>query len=793
MTQRRLAGLDLDTLRGDPSDPHRRLRFWLCAAGGLLAVIALIGVTLAAPPYPSELGVIVIFGLLVTLSMTFSIPIGGGLVSLVLVYVAAAYLIHGWVVAGWAACLGSLGHAAVRVWRSRHQPERHDPTGLRLLEATMINVAMQVLSLLLAAIVYRRFDGAIPLTALDLRSIGVLSVFAVVYLSINHLLIGTYLTSRGLWHNYLNSVHYVVLYEAAPLVLTPLIIMIYTRLGLGYFGLLVIALGAASVTSHHLALTSERLQRRLQELGSLQAVGHALSESLDLETVVDAIYKQVATLLPAPSFYLALYDAEADQVSFPVVMRAGQRVRAETRRARRGLTEYVLRTGAPLLLQGEVARQADAMGLEQIGQPARCWLGIPILAGDVTLGMFAVQSYDHPYAYNRSHVNILETIAAQAAVAIQNARLYERTDEALTRRVRELDSVLRTTTEGMLLLDSEWRVVSVNRALADFLHLTQIDMPRHPIDALRHNSESLADLIDTTIDQLQADSERLRSGEVEQIQHHIVLSPSKLPLEQTMTPVRDQADEITGWLLVFRDMTGELELARLREDMTNMLVHDLRSPLSVVQTSLAMISEPYERNNAANVEKLVSLATRSCERLLALVDELLDIGRLERGQLTLHLEPVALEELLEEIWGRYTPVAAANRIDFHVERNGGWPHLRVDRSLVTRVLSNLVDNAMKFTPDGGSVQVRARYEPLAPTLRIAVEDTGPGIPADAQQQLFQQFHQVPGIAGRRRGTGLGLSFCKLAVEAHRGDLWVESMVGRGSTFYLTLPVNSSKG
>jgi two-component system, NtrC family, sensor histidine kinase KinB len=767
-----------------------RLRFVLCIAAGLLAAAILIAATVAAPPSRSDLALIGVFGLMVALTMAFGIPIGGGQVSLMPVYVVTAYLLHGWVVAAWVVWLGMLAHAAVRQWRSRYQPESHEPAGLLLVEATVTNMAMHALSLLTAAIAYRSLDGVIPMTVLDLKAAGALLAFVFVYLGVNHVLLGSYLSLRGRWRDYRTSLHYLIIYEAAPMILAPLIVMIYTHLGTAYFALLALALGTSSFISHNLALTSERLQRRLQELSSLQAVGQVLSKSLDLQAVVDAIYEQVSTLLPAPSFYLALYDPELDEVSFPIVMDAGRRVESATRRTRLGLTEHVIKTRAPLLLQGDVAIQAAGLGLEQIGQNAACWLGIPIIAGDAPLGMFAVQSPDRYDAYDRSHLDILQTIAAQAAIAIQNAHLYEQTDEALAQRVQEFDSVLRTTREGMLLLDREWRVLSANRALADFLHLAQADIPRHPIDALRHNGESLVTLLNTTMDRLRVDSERLGTGEVEQIQDHVVLAPSKLPVERSMTPVRDYGGAIIGWLLVLRDRTKEMELARLREDLTYMLVHDLRSPLALAQTSLAMVSEAHAKQRTQELEKLISIATRSCDRVLTLVDDLLDIGQLEQGKLNLHLEPLEVGELLDEMAARYTMVAAAHRIDLYIEGNGDWPSLRVDRSLITRVLSNLVDNAMKFTPEGGRVKVWTQHASPASPLHLAVQDTGPGIPVEARQRLFQKFQQIPGIPGRRRGTGLGLSFCKLAVEAHGGQIWVESTVGEGSTFHVSLPVEA---
>ncbi|MBN1246312.1 MAG: GAF domain-containing protein, partial [Anaerolineae bacterium] len=540
-----------------------------------------------------------------------------------------------------------------------------------------------------------------------------------------------------------------------------------------------------------------RLQRRVTELGSLQAVGQALSASLDVEVIVTAIYDQVANLMPTPSFYLALYDAQLDEVSFPMVIDEGVPRQSEARRARHGLTEYVLETGEPLLLAEDVRESVAALGLEHIGRPAQCWLGIPIVAGDEVLGMMALQSYDQARLYDQSHVEILQTIAAQAAVAIQNARLYERTDEALARRVQELDSVLRTTQDGVLLIDLEWRVLAVNRALANLVGIAQRDFARHPIDALRPGGEPLIALIHYTPEALTRDCARLMSGAVDEIQDVVVFGraaqASSLHVARTLTPVRDNHGEVNGWLLVFRDLTEELELARLREDMIDMLVHDLRSPLSLVMASLGMLQEASDHQDGEQIDRLLSIAQRSSDRILTLIDQLLDISQLERGQLPMKLESTAVDGLLREVSSRYLPVAAAHGIAFDSRADEGLPMVFVDRALIVRVLSNLVDNALKFTPDGGDVTIWSTpdEEDSSGKIRIAVRDTGPGIPVESWPQLFEKFQQVPNIRGRRRGTGLGLPFCRLVVEAHGGKIWVDSRVGEGSTFLFTLPIDGT--
>ncbi len=768
------------------------LRYRLSMLIGLAAIAALLVVTLRAPALPSAIPMMLGLSILILFADTYSISIGGGEVSLMPMTVTGAYLMSGTTIIGWAVLLSSLGYAAVRYRRGRLNPASHEPRGRALVEVTAMNLGMHELGILACAAVFGALGGHVPLMQVTRQAVGPLLLSGVAYLVVNHGLVTVYFATRGrtALQTYLQSLPRALLFEGAPLIWAPLIALIYTGLGLPYFVLFAFALITSSLISHSLAVTSQRLQRRLRELGGLQAVGQVLSVSLDVETILSAIYAQVTQLMPTRSFYVALYDPELGEVSFPMVIEEGKRVQGTARRARRGLTEYVLEVGEPLLIAQDVAKRAAALGLEHLGREATCWLGVPMTAGDEVLGMMAVQSFEAPEELDRSHLEILETIAAQAAIAVKNARLYERTDEALARRVQELDSVLRTTHDGVILLDLELRVLAVNRALADLVGIAQTDLARHPIDALQPGGDPLIARIGYELDGLRDDCAHLLKGDVEQIEAVIVLGPTSLHVNRTLTPVRDGEGSITGWLLNFRDLTEELELKHLREDLTGMLVHDLRSPMSLVLASLSMLPEAITRREQEQVDRLVAIAQRSGERILTLIDDLLDISQLERGQLPMSIESTSIEELFREVTARYLPMASANDIVLAVDAGDALPPVGVDGSLILRVLSNLVDNALKFTPNGGEVKLCAREDArTAPgAVIVSVCDTGPGIPYDARPKLFEKFQQVPNIHGRRRGTGLGLPFCKLTVEAHGGQIWVDSEVGQGSTFSLTLPI-----
>jgi signal transduction histidine kinase len=188
------------------------------------------------------------------------------------------------------------------------------------------------------------------------------------------------------------------------------------------------------------------------------------------------------------------------------------------------------------------------------------------------------------------------------------------------------------------------------------------------------------------------------------------------------------------------------------------------------------------------------MAEQNIDRIMHIINQLLDISRLESEQLPLELEPVDVRALFEDAKSRFAPLATESQIMLTAEVVPGTPLTYADLSLISRVVDNLLDNAIKFTPDGGGVRLWARsaFEGDSQEVWVGVSDTGPGLSTEAQSRLFTKFQQAPSVEGRRRGTGLGLAFCRLAVEAHGGRIWVESEMGEGSNFIFALPANSER-
>ena len=229
------------------------------------------------------------------------------------------------------------------------------------------------------------------------------------------------------------------------------------------------------------------------------------------------------------------------------------------------------------------------------------------------------------------------------------------------------------------------------------------------------------------------------------------------------------------------------ELLRLREELADTIVHDLRNPLGVIFSGVQLLDRLSKQDATSDAAvSVLDTMSRAVGRMQNLVDTLLDIARLEEGEAMLQVEPLDLGPLVEELIAEELPLAEQDSISLSCSMPAGLPIVSADTGIVQRIVLNLLDNALKFTPGGGEVLVSA--QPVQDMVRVNVIDTGPGIPAEERDRIFEKFTQIQGRVGSRRGAGLGLTFCKMAVGAHGGEIWVEdNQDGVGSCFSFTLP------
>jgi signal transduction histidine kinase len=242
-------------------------------------------------------------------------------------------------------------------------------------------------------------------------------------------------------------------------------------------------------------------------------------------------------------------------------------------------------------------------------------------------------------------------------------------------------------------------------------------------------------------------------------------------------------------VVMVRDITERVAVERMRDDLTDMMVHDLRNPLSNIASSLGLMHDAIVGGDETlPMPQLLAVATRGCEQLFRLVDSVLDVRRLEVAEVELTRSPVNPRELAEEVAEQIQPSALSRKQSLEVRAAPGVPDVPADRGLLLRVLNNLVDNAIKHTPMAGHIELRV--EQAGANVLFAISDDGPGIPPEYVDHIFDRFFRLE-TAADSKGRGLGLAFCKLAVEAHGGRIWVESKPGQGATFCFTLPMEAA--
>ena len=232
------------------------------------------------------------------------------------------------------------------------------------------------------------------------------------------------------------------------------------------------------------------------------------------------------------------------------------------------------------------------------------------------------------------------------------------------------------------------------------------------------------------------------------------------------------------------------ELEQIKNDLTSMIVHDMRGPLGSILSGLYMLLETQDGVNGDVYESLLTSSILAGQRIMNMMEAMLDVERLESGQMPVQPQPVHIDHLIEESVQALQPLLQVDGIRIDVQASVPKEAVMVDRDLLARVLNNLLFNAVKFSPDGGRIGIWTQENPKWLILNVA--DQGPGIPVEQRENIFKKYSQLT-PSSSRSGVGLGLAFCRMAVEAMEGRIWVEDMEQAGALFRFTLPYRPAKG
>ena len=344
-----------------------------------------------------------------------------------------------------------------------------------------------------------------------------------------------------------------------------------------------------------------------------------------------------------------------------------------------------------------------------------------------------------------------------------------------------LGRILQSMREGVLVLDGDRRILLVNPALRSTLLLGPSVEGKAPLEAVRN--ADLQEILDRAFEANEATSGEIEVGGL--TRRRLLVHASPLP-----APEGERGGQAVGLLAVFVDVTEIRRLETLRKDFVANVSHELRTPVTAVRSAVETLRHTLERDQAASA-RFVDMIDRNAQRLGALVEDLLDLSRIESHEYRPELETLALRPVAEQVVSLLRTKVDDKRQRLGLELPADGLSVRADRRALEQVLTNLIDNAVKYCPAGTAITVRARVAGAGDEARARVEivDTGPGIEPRHQPRLFERFYRVDG--GRSRdmgGTGLGLSIVKHLVEAMSGAVGVESAPGRGSLFWFTLPL-----
>jgi two-component system phosphate regulon sensor histidine kinase PhoR len=345
--------------------------------------------------------------------------------------------------------------------------------------------------------------------------------------------------------------------------------------------------------------------------------------------------------------------------------------------------------------------------------------------------------------------------------------------EDVTTNKSRLEAVFLSMFDGVLVVDARGSIVLMNEALRELLNVRLDPVGKRPMEVIRNIG----------IQELTTETLTLKDGLIRR--EVSILMPEEHHLLVHATPiVRGKRAE--GAVLVFHDISELRNLENIRKDFVANVSHELRTPIASIlgytETLLdGAISDP------DNARDFLDIINTEAARLAALINDLLDLARIESGSLQMQFQPCSMHQIALRVIEGITPIADKKKIIVRHEIELNLPPVRADEPQLTQVMINLIDNAIKYTGEKGIITVSAVVAGNA--LRVRVSDTGIGIPEQDMPRIFERFYRVDKARSRAEGgTGLGLAIVKHIVQAHNGEIFVESVPGQGSTFTFTLPL-----
>jgi PAS domain S-box-containing protein len=506
----------------------------------------------------------------------------------------------------------------------------------------------------------------------------------------------------------------------------------------------------------NLVQANRQLGRRVKELNVLYGIGKSVASLLAPEKLLGRVVEAAVYITGAEEGFLMLIDEETDEL----YVRAAQGLNEKYPRSLKlkvedSLADGVIRTGEAVMITG-----SDKKGDVSTAYLVKALLSAPLKTKEKVIGVLSVDNKTSDKTFANNDLYLLSALADYAAAAIENAQLFT----AVKSERSKLETIIGSTEDAVILTDSEMRVLLLNKAARRAFDIESAEVINKPVAQVVKN-RALIDLF-------------IRSIDSSQVQRGEIPLENGRTLNANLTPIPD-----VGYAAVMQDITYLKELDKMKSEFVSTVSHDLRSPLTTIKGFTQLL--PKAGPLTSQQQEFSARILKGVENIAELIEDLLDIGKIEAG-VGLEMDVCQLDAIINKVVEDLRSQAEAKRQRLDVELPPQLPPVLGNELRLGQVIANLVGNAIKYTPEGGLIRVRARNN--NGQIVVSVQDTGYGIPPADQPYIFDKFYRVQseetdGISG----TGLGLAIVKSVIERHEGRVWVESEPGAGSTFTFVLP------
>lgn len=508
---------------------------------------------------------------------------------------------------------------------------------------------------------------------------------------------------------------------------------------------------------------------QLRQRDYLLRINQAISSQLDLQTVLGLVVQYAVEIVAGNYGFIALYDGAAADLRIAV---------AHNIDADRYLAFTPL---LRVLADRSSARDAKGIALaevaEQLDLPLRQMVALPLLVRGASLGLIVVFRAAVNVAFTVADEALIEAFAGQAAVAVQNARLYQ----AAVQEQERLNAIIEQSADGVMILDRRWRITTFNRAME---HLTgwpreeAIGRPCAEVLGIQNDAGAQICPINCPLQRRPPPPNPTVEGKI------VTRDGRERWIQSRYSPTVGVDGEFLGAIANVRDMTARKLEDQQQATFISIVSHELKTPVAIIKGYAGTLRRPDAEWDKAIIDDGLLVIEDEADRLDGLIANLLDVSRIQASSLPMHFGPVDLPALAARVVDGIKSTAPST-FRFQLRFPASFPPVYADAERIRMVLANLLSNAVKYSPDGGLIRVGGWIEDDRAVIFVA--DQGVGIAPEDQQRIFERFFRVDNSLGRRtQGAGLGLYLSRAIVRAHGGELHVESQPGRGSRFVFTL-------